>query len=68
MITMSSSIPETDGYVNLSLLDRGSMTGSTSLMHAGSPPDQFRLYDRVFYNYNPKKDRNLVWDFGMAAV
>ncbi|KAJ5242768.1 uncharacterized protein N7469_001095 [Penicillium citrinum] len=65
---MSSSIPATDGYVNLSLLDGGSMTGLTSLMHAGSPPDQFRLYDWVFYAYNPKKDRHLVWDLGMAAL
>ena len=68
MPLMSSSIPETDGYVKLSLLDGGSMTGSMSMMHAGSPPDQFRLYDWVFYAYNPKQDRHLVWDLGMAAV
>jgi hypothetical protein len=65
---MKSYLPKTDKYVNLSLLDGGSLAADLALMHAGSPHEKFRLYDWAFHIHNPSERKNAIWDLGMAPV
>lgn len=63
------SLPETDSYVELRLLNGGSMLANARSLHHDIEDDRlFRLYDWCFYIHQPEQRRNVLWDVGMSVV
>ncbi|KAE8375353.1 beta-lactamase-like protein [Aspergillus bertholletiae] len=60
-------LPTTDAYVDVQLLNGGSMTAKYHVLHAGEPADEFRLYNWAFYIYHAKQGRRMLWDLGMSS-
>ncbi|OAL44018.1 Metallo-hydrolase/oxidoreductase [Pyrenochaeta sp. DS3sAY3a] len=55
-------LPQTDAFVELSLLDGGSFIGDLSRMHAGEE-GKFRMYNWAFYISH--RGRHILWDLGL---
>lgn len=68
MASKDINLPTIDAYVDLCLLDGGSMIGETHYLHAGEPPKPFRLYNWAFLIQHPKHRRQVLWDLGMSPV
>ncbi|KAF9883936.1 hypothetical protein FE257_002618 [Aspergillus nanangensis] len=62
------TLPVTDAYVHLDLLNGGSMTAEYDKLHAGEPPERFRMYNWAFYIHHPQSGRRLLWDLGMSSA
>lgn len=62
------ALPTVNSFVNLQLLNGGSFTASTSIVHAGVEDKKFRMYNWAFYVNHPTSDRHLLWDVGMTSV
>jgi hypothetical protein len=62
---MKVSLPHTDSYVRLALLDGGSFLGDLSRMHAGES-GTFRMYNWAFYISH--QGRHILWDLGLDEV
>ncbi|KAF2682349.1 Metallo-hydrolase/oxidoreductase [Lentithecium fluviatile CBS 122367] len=60
---LSGTLPETDAYVDLSLLDGGSFVGELSKIHAGVSNTKFRMYNWAFYISH--RGRHVLWDLGL---
>ncbi|KAF2109527.1 beta-lactamase-like protein [Lophiotrema nucula] len=60
---LRAPLPETDAYVNLSLLDGGSFMGDLSRLHAGVTDGTFRMYNWAFYVSH--QGRHILWDLGL---
>ncbi|KAF1842780.1 Metallo-hydrolase/oxidoreductase [Cucurbitaria berberidis CBS 394.84] len=58
----SGSLPRTDAFVELSLLDGGSFIGDLSRLHAGESGG-FRMYNWAFYISH--RGRHIIWDLGL---
>jgi hypothetical protein len=58
-------LPQTDAYVELSLLDGGSFIGDLSKVHAGAS-GKYRMYNWAFYISH--RGRHLLWDLGLDDV
>ncbi|KAL4785955.1 beta-lactamase-like protein [Aspergillus varians] len=61
-------LPRTDAYVQLHLLNGGSMTAEYHKVHAGDPVEEFRLYNWAFFIHHPEQRRHVVWDLGMSSA
>ena len=63
-------LPEDNGsWVQLRLLNGGSMVASTKGIHHGVEMDEvFRLYDWSFYIHDKQSGRHVLWDVGMSKV
>ncbi|RAQ47384.1 hypothetical protein AFGD_008876 [Aspergillus flavus] len=62
-------LPVTDAYVHVQLLNGGSMTARSHLIHAGEEPTtEFRLYNWAFFIHHAKQGRRMLWDLGMSSV
>ena len=62
------SLPSTNAFVQLQLLNGGSFSASTAKLHAGVKDEQFRMYNWAFYIHSPVGNRHVLWDFGMTGV
>ncbi|KAH9874009.1 hypothetical protein IAQ61_004637, partial [Plenodomus lingam] len=60
--TEMGSVPQTDAFVELSLLDGGSFLADLSRMHEGES-GTFRMYNWAFYISH--KGRHVLWDLGL---
>jgi hypothetical protein len=58
-------LPQTDAYVELSLLDGGSFIGDWSKVHAGAS-GKYRMYNWAFHIFHQGK--HLLWDLGLDEV
>jgi hypothetical protein len=58
----SSCLPQTEGYVDLSLLDGGSFIGDLSKVHAGAS-GKFRMYNWAFLVSH--QGTHVLWDVGL---
>jgi hypothetical protein len=56
------SLPRTDAYVDLFLLDGGSFIGDLSKVHAGAS-GKYRMYNWAFHISHQGK--HLLWDLGL---
>jgi hypothetical protein len=65
MAATEGSLPHTDAYVELALLDGGSFIGDLSRMHAGES-GSFRMYNWAFYISH--QGRHILWDLGLDEV
>ena len=65
MAAAELSLPDTDAFVKLSLLDGGSFVGDLSRMHAGQN-GTFRMYNWAFHIAH--KERKVLWDLGLDNV
>jgi hypothetical protein len=65
MASTRASLPHTDAYVELALLDGGSFVGDLSRMHAGER-GSFRMYNWAFYIAH--QGRHILWDLGLDEV
>lgn len=63
--SQSGSLPKTNAYVGLSLLDGGSFIGDLSRVHAGAS-GKYRMYNWAFYISH--QGRHLLWDLGLDEV
>ncbi|KAE8163788.1 hypothetical protein BDV40DRAFT_287492 [Aspergillus tamarii] len=62
-------LPATDAYVHVQLLNGGSMTARTHMLHAGEEPTkEFRLYNWAFFIHHVKQGRRMLWDLGMSSA
>ncbi|KAB8264395.1 beta-lactamase-like protein [Aspergillus pseudonomiae] len=61
-------LPVTDDYVQVQLLNGGSMTAQSHILHAGEEPKEFRLYNWAFFIHHVKQNRRMIWDLGMSSV
>jgi len=61
-------LPETDSYVELSLLDGGSFIGDTDKVHAGVANVKFRMYNWAFCISHGDGERIILWDLGLHDV
>jgi hypothetical protein len=59
------NLPQTEAFVELSLLDGGSFIGDLSRMHAGEE-GKFRMYNWAFYISH--RGRHILWDLGLDEV
>lgn len=64
--TLRGALPETDAYVELSLLDGGSFIGEMGKVHAGVSNTKFRMYNWAFYISH--RGRHVLWDLGLDEV
>jgi hypothetical protein len=60
--------PETEGYVDVSILDGGGLTGTSKIMHADEPVRDIAMSCWVFYIHNVKMGKKVLWDVGISAV
>ncbi|KAB8215590.1 beta-lactamase-like protein [Aspergillus novoparasiticus] len=61
-------LPATDAYVHVQLLNGGSMTARSHMLHAGEEPTrEFRLYNWAFFIHHAKQGRRMLWDLGMSS-
>ncbi|KAJ5096718.1 hypothetical protein N7456_007439 [Penicillium angulare] len=67
MSTGNPTLPSTDAFVDLTLLNGGSMMGSKHLLHAEDAPNDFRLYNWAFLIQHPASNRRVLWDVGMTS-
>lgn len=68
MTGSESVLPPTVAYVNVQLLNGGSMTAEYRKLHAGEPAQKFRMYNWSFLVHHAMQDRWLLWDLGMSSV
>ncbi|KOC13435.1 hypothetical protein AFLA70_35g004521 [Aspergillus flavus AF70] len=69
MLDPKIQLPVTDAYVHVQLLNGGSMTARSHLIHAGEEPTtEFRLYNWAFFIHHAKQGRRMLWDLGMSSV
>lgn len=68
MATEKDMLPSTNAFVNLTLLNGGSMLGHKHLLHAGDSATEFRLYNWAFLIQHPGSNRRILWDVGMTSV
>jgi hypothetical protein len=59
------SLPQTQAYVELSLLDGGSFIGDLSKVHAGAS-GKYRMYNWAFHISH--RGRHVLWDLGLNEV
>jgi hypothetical protein len=59
-------LPESNAYVQLSLLDGGSFVGDLGKVHAGVTNDKYRMYNWAFYISH--QGRHILWDLGLDEV
>jgi hypothetical protein len=64
-LSHNGKLPQTDAYVELSLLDGGSFIGDLSKVHAGAS-GKYRMYNWAFYISH--QGRHLLWDLGLDDV
>ncbi|OJJ55817.1 hypothetical protein ASPSYDRAFT_48061 [Aspergillus sydowii CBS 593.65] len=67
MTGSESVLPPTVAYVNVQLLNGGSMTAEYRKLHAGEPAQKFRMYNWSFLVHHAMQDRWLLWDLGMSS-
>ena len=60
--------PETTSHVELSIMDGGGFTASTSVLHADVEPEKFHMIDWSFHIYHPNSKRHVLWDLGLHDV
>ena len=65
MTVTEDSLPHSDSYVELALLDGGSFIGDLGRMHAGES-GSFRMYNWAFYISH--QGRHILWDLGLDEV
>jgi hypothetical protein len=64
-LSRAGKLPQTDAYVELSLLDGGSFIGDLSKVHAGAS-GKYRMYNWAFHiSHNGK---HFLWDLGLDEV
>jgi hypothetical protein len=63
--TRAGRLPQTDAYVELSLLDGGSFIGDLSKVHAGAA-GKYRMYNWAFHITH--HGRHFLWDLGLDDV
>ncbi|PYI24874.1 Metallo-hydrolase/oxidoreductase [Aspergillus indologenus CBS 114.80] len=68
MTDFGRELPETDAFVDVKLLNGGSMTAHYHKLHAGDPAEEFRMYNWAFYIYHPGQQRHIIWDLGFSSV
>ena len=59
-------LPDSDAYVQLSLLDGGSFMGEIGKVHAGVSNEKYRMYNWAFYITH--QGRHILWDLGLDEV
>lgn len=59
------SLPYTDGFVDISLLDGGSFIADLNRLHAGEN-GSFRMYNWAFHISH--QGRHILWDLGLDDV
>jgi hypothetical protein len=64
-LSQAGKLPQTDAYVELSLLDGGSFIGDLSKVHAGGN-GKYRMYNWAFYISHQGK--HFLWDLGLDEV
>jgi hypothetical protein len=60
--------PETESYVDVSILDGGGMIGDSKIMHAEDVPHEVPMSCWVFYISHEKSGKKVIWDVGISAV
>lgn len=68
MSDFDRELPETAAFVDVKLLNGGSMTAHYHKLHAGEPAVEFRMYNWAFYIYHPGQQRHIIWDLGLSSV
>jgi hypothetical protein len=64
-LSRAGKLPQTDAYVELSLLDGGSFIGDLSKVHAGAS-GKYRMYNWAFHISHYGK--HFLWDLGLDDV
>ncbi|GAQ45197.1 hypothetical protein AtubIFM55763_006660 [Aspergillus tubingensis] len=67
MSDFDRELPETAAFVDVKLLNGGSMTAHYHKLHAGEPAVEFRMYNWAFYIYHPGQQRHIIWDLGFSS-
>ena len=63
------SLPLTNAFVRLRLLNGGSGNAKTKLFHQDIEVEEdFRLYNWAFHIYEPQSHRHALWDVGQSSV
>lgn len=68
MSTPDIQVPSTISFVQVDLLNAGSMEAEYHKLHAGADQIRFRMYNWAFFVRHEKTGRHLLWDLGMAPV
>lgn len=68
MSDSQNQLPVTDAYVQVRLLNGGSMIAEYHKLHKGEPAEEFRLYNWAFFICHAKYKRHIIWDLGMSSV
>jgi hypothetical protein len=63
-----SPFPQTDAFVDVTILNGGGMLGHSSIMHADEPPRDVPMGNWSFYIVHPKSQKKIMWDLGISAV
>ena len=66
MEQLGYTLPKTDGFVELMLLDGGSFIGEIGKIHAGVDNATFRMYNWAFHVSH--RGRHILWDLGLDEV
>jgi hypothetical protein len=62
-------LPQTEAYVDVSILNGGGMLGRSSIIHADEEnPHDMEMSCWVFYIYHPTSGKKAIWDVGVSAV
>lgn len=61
-------VPSTNSFVQVDLLNAGSMEAEYHKLHAGAEAIRFRMYNWAFSVRHETTGRHLLWDLGMAPV
>lgn len=61
-------LPETNGSVELQLLDGGSFIANYTFLHAGAKDESFRMYNWAFHILHRATNRHILWDLGLTSV
>lgn len=68
MAQFNLQLPPTNSFVQVDLLNAGSMEAEYHKLHAGAGQIRFRMYNWAFFVRHEKTGRHLLWDLGMAPV
>jgi hypothetical protein len=63
----SYSLPQTEAYVDISVLDGGGMLGHVSFVHEGQE-GELPMSCWVAYILHPSSGRRMLWDVGISQV
>lgn len=61
-------LPQSEGSVEIQVLDGGSFTANYDVVHAKSPSRPFQCHSWVFYIHHKPGGRHMIWDVGLSAV